>query len=117
MSSADTRKLIEQAVANLGRQVPALKQLRLVVRLELRARGDTPIWRVELPGPKIDKGAAGDARVDVAVNRQEFNRLAADGTLRDWAEAYEHGHVQVAGDSSVTKLIGNVIERQLTRTR
>jgi hypothetical protein len=118
MSSGDTRSLIRQAVERLQEEVPALKQLKLVVRLELRARGgDAPIWRVEVPGPKIDRDPAGDARVDVSVSRSHFNELAADGRLRHWAEAYEHGQVRVSGDAAVTKLLGNVLQRQLGRGR
>jgi hypothetical protein len=117
MASGDTRSLIRQAVERLQEEVPALKQLKLVVRLELRARGgDVPIWRVELPGPKISRDPAGDARIDVSMARSHFNELAADGRLRHWAEAYERGHVRVTGDAAVTKLLGNVIQRQLART-
>jgi hypothetical protein len=116
VASGDTKALIRQAVEHLQDEVPALKQLKLVIRLELRARGpNVPIWRVEVPGPKIDRDPAGDARVDVTVARSHFNELAADGRIKDWAEAYEHGHVRVSGDAAVTKLLGNVIERQLAR--
>src|ERR671937_1259566 len=115
--STDTRARIAEAVERFGQEVPALQQLKLVIRLELRARGDVPIWRVEVPGPKITKDPAGDARVDVSVPRSHFNELAKDGRLKDWVDAYEHGHVQVSGDAAVVKLIGNVIERQLARTR
>jgi hypothetical protein len=117
MSSGDTRSLIRQAVEGLQEEVPALKQLKLVIRLELRARGtDVPIWRVEVPGPQISRDPAGDARIDVSVARSHFNELAADGRLRHWADAYERGHVRVSGDAAVTKLLGNVIQRQLART-
>jgi hypothetical protein len=117
MSSADTRSLIRQAVERLQEEVPALRQLTLVIRLELRARGtDVPIWRVEVPGPQISRDPAGDARIDVSVSRSHFNELAADGRLRHWADAYERGHVRVSGDAAVTKLLGNVIQRQLART-
>jgi hypothetical protein len=116
MSSGDTRTLIQQAVERFGDDVPALKQLKLVVRLELRSHGDVPIWRVEVPGPKISKDPAGDARVDVSVDRREFNELAAEGRLKDWVDAFERGHVKVTGDGAVVKLIGNVIERQLARS-
>ena len=115
MSSGDTRSLIKQAVERLQDELPALKQLKLVIRLELRARGDVPVWRVELPGPVISKDPAGDARIDVSVARSHFNELAADGTLKHWVDAYERGHVRVTGDAAVTKLIGNVIGRQLAR--
>ena len=117
MSAGDTRALIATAVENFGNEVPSLKQLKIVVRLELRARGDVPIWRVEVPGPKISKDPAGDARLDVSVSRSHFNELAAEGRLKDWVEAYEHGHVKVTGEAGVVKLIGNVIQRQLARAR
>jgi hypothetical protein len=116
VSAGDTRSLIRQAVENLQAEVPSLRQLKLVIRLELRARGDVPIWRVAVPGPEISKDPAGDGRIDVSVSRSHFNELAAEGRLRDWVDAYEHGHVRVTGDPAVTKLIGNVIQRQLART-
>jgi hypothetical protein len=115
VTSGDTRTLIGQAVENLQQEVPALKQLKLVIRLELRARGDVPVWRVEVPGPEITKDPAGDARIDVAVSRSHFNELAVEGRLKHWFDAYDHGHVRVSGDPAVTKLIGNVIQRQLAR--
>ena len=41
MSSGDTRALIAQAVERFLAEVPSLKPLKLVARLELRARGGT----------------------------------------------------------------------------
>ncbi len=117
MSSADTRVLIEQVVRCFGEDVPALKPLKLVFRLELHARGDAPTWRVELPGPTVSKDPGGDARVDVAIPRTFFNELARDGRLADWVEAYEHGHVKVSGDSAVLRLVGAVIQRRRARAR
>jgi hypothetical protein len=115
VSSGDTRALIRQAVERLQEEVPALKQLKLVIRLELRSHGDVPIWRVEVPGPKIDKDPAGDARVDVSVARSHFNELASEGRLKHWVDAYDRGHVRVSGDPAITKLIGAVIQRQQAR--
>jgi hypothetical protein len=116
VAAGDTRSLIRGAIERLQDEVPALKQLKLVVRLELRARGgDVPIWRVEVPGPKIGRDPAGDARVDVSMARSHFNELATDGRLRDWVDAYERGHVRVSGDAAVVKLLGNVIQRQRAR--
>ena len=118
MSAADTKALIAVALERLTEEVPALSQLKLVLRLQLQARGgDAPVWRVELPGPKIERDPAGDARIDVIVQRQQFNQLAGEDRLRDWARAYERGNVKVTGDSAVIKLLGNVIERQLSRSR
>jgi hypothetical protein len=105
-------------VERLQAEVPALRQLKLVVKLELRARGGAaPIWRVEVPGPKIDRDPAGDARLDVSVARSHVNELAEDGRLRDWADADRRGQVNVSGDTAVMKLLGNVIERRQARTR
>jgi hypothetical protein len=116
VSSTDTKRLIAQAVARLQDELPALRKLQIVIRLELRARGgDAPIWRVELPGPKIDRDPAAGARVDVSVSRSHFNELAAEGTLEDWARAYETGAVQVTGDKAVLALLGNVIQRRRAR--
>lgn len=118
MSSGDTKQLITTAVERITEEVPALAQLKLVVRLELHARGgDAPIWRVEVPGPKVTKDPAGDARIDVTVGRPEFNDLAASGDLRAWQRAFDTGHVRVTGDPAVTKLLGSVIERHLARAR
>ena len=116
MSSQDTRSLISQAIDRFTAEVPALKQLKLVVRLELRARGgDVPIWRVELPDKKITKDPAADARVDVSVGRPEFNDLAAKGHIKDWAKAYDRGAVRVTGDEGVIKLVGQVVQSQMAR--
>jgi hypothetical protein len=116
VATTGTRIQIAQAVERLQEEVPSLRQLKLVLRLELRARGgNVPIWRVEIPGPKIDRDPAADARIDVSVARSHFNELAADGRLVHWADAYERGHVRVSGDAAVVKLLGNVMQRQLAR--
>jgi hypothetical protein len=117
MSSGDTRQLIDQAVKHFVDEVPALANLSLVVRLQLRARGDVPTWRVEVPGPKISKDPAADARLDIEIQRPDFNKLAADGTLKEWRRAYDLGHVNVTGEPAIVKLLANVIERQLQRGR
>jgi hypothetical protein len=117
MSTAETQQLLTQAVQHFYDEVPALRNLALVARVELRARGDVPTWRVEVPGPKISKDPAADARLHVEVQRPEFNRLATEGSLREWARAYEKGTVQVTGEPAIVKLLGAVIEKQLTRSR
>ena len=118
MSSQETKALIAQALSRLSDEVPALRQLTLVGKLELPARGGAaPIWRVEVPGPKVDRDPAADSRLDVSIPRSQFNELAREGTVRDWVEAYDHGHVKVSGDPGVVKLLGNVIVRQQARAR
>src|SRR3954464_11921110 len=116
MSSQDTRALITTAIERFTAEVPALRQLKIVMRVELRARGGyVPIWRVELPGPKIAKEPAADARVEISIGRPEFNELATKGQLKDWAKAYERGHLRVSGDAGVVKLVGQVVQRHMAR--
>jgi hypothetical protein len=118
VSATETKTLIAEAIGRVEAEVPALRQLKLVIKLELPGRGaDAPIWRVEVPGPNVDRDPAADARLNVVIQRQQFNELAREGGLRQWAKAYEQGHVKVSGDSSVVKLLGNVIERQLIRAK
>jgi hypothetical protein len=117
MATADTKALIEQAVATFRKEVPALERLKLVVELELRGRGDIQLFRVELPGPKITKDIASDAKVRLSVPRADFNELAVDGTIRHWREAFEAGHVRATGPPEILKLIQSVVEKQEERTR
>lgn len=117
MATADTKALIEQAVATFRKEVPALERLKLVVELELRGRGDIQLFRVELPGPKITKDIASDAKVRLSVPRADFNELAVEGTIRHWREAFESGHVRATGPPEILRLIANVVEKQEERTR
>ena len=117
MSASSTKLQIVTAVERLVAEVPSLGKLTLVVKLELAARGgDAPIWRVEVPGSKVERDPAADARLHLVIHRQRFNEIATDGSLRDWARAYERGDVKVSGDSAVVKLLGSVVNRQLTRS-
>jgi hypothetical protein len=97
--------------------VPALQQLKLVVGLELRGRGDMQIYRVELPGPQVSKALPSDAKVTLEVPRATFNELATKGHIRDWRAAFAHGDVKATGIEQVMKLIVNVVERQEERSR
>ena len=98
-------------------EVPALKPLKLVVGLELRGRGDIQQYRVELPGPKVTKDIAADAKVRIEVPRSHFNELATKGRVRDWREAFAHGDAKATGIDQVMKLIVNVVDRQEERSR
>ena len=115
--AASTPELIRQAVEGLQSEVPALTKLKLIFGLELRGRGDVQLYRVEVPGPKISKGVADDERLRVSIPRSHFNQLAADGKVRHWHEAYDHGHIKVEGDPNIQKLIGQVIEHSEARGR
>ena len=118
MSETDTKSLIETAVNRFLEEVPALQKLKLVAGLELRGRGDTQMYRVEMPGPKVTKDIAADAKVDArAVQRAQFNELATKGHVADWREAFAHGEAKATGIDQVLKLIVNVVERQEERSR
>ena len=115
--ASDTKELIEQGARRFLDEVPALKQLKLVLRLDLRARRESQTWRVELPAIKVSKDVAADAKVTVLAPRSHFNELAKDGRLQHWRDAYEHGYVRVAGQEEILKLVAKVIERHETRAK
>jgi hypothetical protein len=117
MSTAETKALIEEAITKFQKQVPALQKLKLVIELELRGRGDIQLFRVELPGPKVTRDIASDAKVRLSVPRSHFNELADEGKLRNWREAFESGTVKASGPPEILKLIQNVVEKQEERTR
>src|SRR3982751_5881575 len=96
-SASDTKTLIETGVNRFVDDVPALQNLKLVVGLELRGRGDVQLYRVELPGPKISKDVRGDEKIRLSVARSHFNELVSDGHIRDWRRAFEAGHVKADG--------------------
>jgi hypothetical protein len=116
-SQSDTKALIETAVNRFLEEVPALQPLKLVGGLELRGRGDVQMYRVELPGPKVTKDIATDAKVRVTVPRSHFNELATKGRIRDWREAFQTGDAKATGIEQVMRLIVQVVERQEERTR
>jgi len=97
--------------------VPALQPLKLVAGLELRGRGDVQLYRVELPGPKVTKDIASDAKVRLAIPRSHFNELALKGHVKHWREAFEKGDAKATGIEQVLRLITQVVERQEERSR
>jgi len=114
---ASTADLIRTAVERFQAEVPALQNLKLVFGLELRAKHDIQLYRVELPGLKISKDLAQDERILVEIDRPQFNDLAEKGTLKSYRRAAETGHIKATGDSNVIKLIVQVVEKQEERAR
>ena len=117
MSSPDTKQLVEKAVADFQKLVPALANLKLVTELELRGRGDVQLYRVEMPGPRITKDIASDAKVRVSIPRSHFNELVEHPSLRHWREAFESGHARAIGPPPTLKLIEQVVRKQEERDR
>lgn len=117
MSTDDAKTLIETAISRFLGEVPALAPLKLIFAVELRGRGDVQMYRVELPGPKITKGIAPDARVRVEMPRAFFNIMAKEAELADWREAFMYGKAKATGVDQIIKLIVHVVEKQEERQR
>ncbi len=109
--------LIETAVTRFIDEVPALAPLKLVAGLELRGRGDIQLYRIEMPGPRVTKDIASDAKVRLSIPRSHFNELATKGHVRDWVQAFASGDAKATGIDQILKLIVNVVERQQERSR
>ena len=117
MSSPDAKQLITSTTATLLEEVPALKPLTLVVGVDLHGRGDTQIFRLELPSVTVTKDLAIDAKVRVEMRREEFNRLADEPTVAGWRKALETGRVKATGVDQYLKLILQVVEKTEERAR
>ena len=115
--SSDAIPLIEQAVTRFLDEVPALKPMKLVAAVSLRARGDVQMFRVELPGPVVTKDPAGDAKVRVEMQRAFFNEMAKDAKVADWREAFMYGQAKATGPVQILQLVERVVAKQEERTR
>ena len=113
----DAKDLIELAIRRFVGEVPALEPIKLVVGIELRGRGDTQQFRLEMPGVKVTKGPAADARIRVDMRREFFNVMAREGKVADWIEAFTYGQAKASGPAQILRLIINVVERQQERER
>jgi hypothetical protein len=113
----DAKGLIEVATRRFIGEVPALEPIKLVVGVELRGRGDVQQFRLEMPGVKVTKGPAADARLRVDMRREFFNVMAKEGKVADWIEAFAYGQAKASGPEQIVRLIINVVERQQERER
>src|ERR1700704_6200927 len=115
--SDDARARIELATRRFLAEVPALEQIKLIVGVELRGRGDVQHFRLEMPGIKVTKGPAADARLRVDMRREFFNVMAREGKVPDWIEAFSYGQAKATGPDQFLRLITTVVERQQERER
>jgi hypothetical protein len=113
----DAKALIELATRRFLEEVPALEPIKLVVGVELRGKGDTQQFRLEMPALKVSKDPALDARVRVDMRREFFNVMAREAKVPDWIEAFTYGQAKASGPDQFIKLIVNVVERQQERQR
>ena len=113
----DAKALIELATRRFLEEVPALEPIKLVVGVELRGKGDTQQFRLEMPAVKVTKDPALDARVRVDMRREFFNVMAREAKVPDWIEAFTYGQAKASGPDQFIKLIVNVVERRQERQR
>jgi hypothetical protein len=109
--------LIEKSITRFLDEVPALKPMKLVVALDLQGRGDTQQFRVELPGPKVTRQVAADAKVRMGMRREFFNEMAKDAKVADWREAFMYGQAKASGPTQILQLIERVVAKHEERQR
>src|ERR671930_12673 len=96
--SDDAKVLIERAVRSFLDEVPALKPLKLVVGIDLRGRGDTQQFRLQMPEGIVTKDIAADAKVRIEMRRDFFNAMVEHGAkVPDWREAFTYGQAKANG--------------------
>ncbi|MDX6664065.1 MAG: hypothetical protein QOG68_271 [Solirubrobacteraceae bacterium] len=116
--SGDAKTMIEAAVKTFLEEVPALEPMKLVVGVDLHARGDTQQFRIEMPGVKVSKDIGTDARVRIDMRRDFFNAMVENGAkLADWREAFTYGQAKATGVEQYLRLIENVVEKAEERQR
>jgi hypothetical protein len=116
--AADAKVLIEQAARSFLEEVPALKPLKLVVGVDLRGRGDTQQFRLQLPEVEVRKDIAPDARIRLDMRREFFNAMVEhEARVPDWREAFLNGQAKATGVDQYLRLIATVVERQEERNR
>ena len=113
----DAKTLIEQAVHRFLEEVPALKPMKLVVAVELRGRGDTQHFRLQMPDVLVTKDIPDDAQIRLEMPRAFFNEMAKDAKLADWREAFMYGQAKASGPTQFLKLIERVANKQDERNR
>jgi hypothetical protein len=111
----DAKALIELATRRFLQEVPALEPIKLIVGVELRGRGEVQQFRLQMPGVKVTKEPATDARVRVDMRREFFNVMAREAKVPDWIEAFTYGQAKASGPEQFLRLIVNVVERQQER--
>jgi hypothetical protein len=110
--------LIEEATRTFLAEVPALEPIKLIVAVELRGRGDLQQFRLEMPGVKVSRTPAPDARVRVEMQRSFLNAMVAEkAKVADWVEAFTYGRAKASGPSQYLRLIENVVDKELERQR
>ncbi len=118
MSSGDAKTLIESATRSFLEEVPALAPMKVVVGIDLRGRGDTQQFRLEMPDVRVTKDIATDAKIRVEMRRDFFNAMVEnEARVADWREAFTYGQAKATGVEQYLRLIEQVVDRADERSR
>ncbi len=116
--SGDAVAMIEAAVKSFLEEVPALEPIKLVVGVDLHARGDTQQFRIEMPGVKVTRDIGADSRIRIEMRRDFFNAMVENGArVADWREAFTYGQAKATGVEQYLRLIEQVVEKAEERQR
>ena len=117
--AGDAIELLARASKEFLDEVPALKDLKLVIGVDLNGRGgDTQQFRIDMPQLDIRKDMGTDAKIRIEMRRDFFNLMVEHGAkVADWEQAFYEGRAKATGVDQYLKLIQRVVERQQERTR
>jgi hypothetical protein len=117
--AGDAIELLERASREFLEEVPALKDLKLVVGVDLHGRGgDVQQFRIQMPELKVTKDMGTDSRIRIEMRRDFFNLMVEHGAkVADWEQAFHEGRAKATGVDQYMKLIQRVVERQQERAR
>jgi hypothetical protein len=114
----DAKTLIETATKAFVSEIPALANMKLVVGVDLRGRGDLQQYRLEMPAVKVTKDIGADARVRIEMRREFFNEMVRHkAKLADWREAFTYGQARATGTTQILQLVERVIGMHEDRAR
>ncbi|WP_320669717.1 hypothetical protein [Patulibacter defluvii] len=116
MSNLDSRTAVQTALDHLLEQVPALKPLKLIAAAEVHGGRDVQLIRIEMPGPKVTKELAPDARITIDIRRDVLNDLL-EADLSSWIRAWNTGRFKATGVDQYLKLIGQVATKTAAKAR
>jgi hypothetical protein len=117
--AGDAIELLTRAAHEFLDEVPALKDLKLVVGVDLNGRGgDVQQFRIDMPQLEIRKDIGTDAKIRIEMRRDFFNLMVEHGAkVADWEQAFHEGRAKATGVDQYLKLIQRVVERQQERAR
>ena len=117
--AGDAIELLDRAARGFLDEVPALKELKLVVGVDLNGRGgDVQQFRIDMPELDIRKDMGTDAKIRIEMRRDFFNLMVEHGAkVADWEQAFHEGRAKATGVTQYLQLIQRVVERQQERAR